>query len=232
MVPAIARKAREIMAANGYSDRIEVLARKSTDLRVGPDLPRPANLLISEILSEDLLGEGVLLSVAHAKRDLLEPGARMIPQAASIVGALAGGDRLKDSCRVERVGGFDLSQFNDFSPLKVNLPPGGGKPALLSKSAVLFDFEFSAPLPNQRRREFTFTVTQDEICLGLIQWIRVRLDETTVYENPPTSEGQPSHWNLVLHRFESPLAVRAGQRLRIAARHTATDLAIDFLGIE
>ncbi len=231
MVPAIARKAMKIVAANGYADRIEVLARKSTDLRVGHDLPRPANLLISEILSEDLLGEGVLLSIAHAKRHLLEPGAPMIPQAASIVGALAGGDLLRASCRVERVGGFDLALFNDFAALKVNLPPGGGAPTLLSKSKTLFDFEFSAPLPNQRRRELTFTVTQDELCVGLIQWIRVQLDETIVYENPPTSEGQPSHWNLVLHRFERPLAVKAGQRLQVAARHTTADLAIDFLAL-
>ncbi len=66
---AIAEAARRIVAANGLSDRISVVAKPSTELVVGVDLPEPADLLIAEIFSVQVTTEGVLL----------EPGRREAP---------------------------------------------------------------------------------------------------------------------------------------------------------
>src|SRR4051812_32730915 len=82
-VVVIAERAREIVARNGFRDRIMVVARHSTDLAVGRELSARAELLITETFSSDLLSECVLATVEHAHRHLLTPDAIVIPRAAA-----------------------------------------------------------------------------------------------------------------------------------------------------
>ena len=94
MVPALAECAATITAANGYGDVVRVLARKSNDLRAPPGdrpktraqlaelrraaagpgssrdvplLPQKADILVSEILDNGLLGEGVVPATQDAR---------------------------------------------------------------------------------------------------------------------------------------------------------------------
>jgi protein arginine N-methyltransferase 7 len=76
--PALAHVAKINVAANGYADRIRVICKHSTELDVHADLGGPADILVSEIVSDDLLGEGVLSSHADAVSRLLKPGATII----------------------------------------------------------------------------------------------------------------------------------------------------------
>ncbi|HEX8812652.1 MAG TPA: tetratricopeptide repeat protein [Terracidiphilus sp.] len=46
--PWIAAKAGEVIAANGLGDRIKLVAKRSTDLRIGVDLPDRAEVLVSD----------------------------------------------------------------------------------------------------------------------------------------------------------------------------------------
>ena len=64
----IAEAAKRIIATNGYSDRIEVINKKSTELNVGKDLEKKADLIISEILSSEFVGEGVQTSLLDANQ--------------------------------------------------------------------------------------------------------------------------------------------------------------------
>ena len=47
--PIIATTAKKIIATNGMAGTINVIAKKSNNVEVGVDLPRPADLLVSEI---------------------------------------------------------------------------------------------------------------------------------------------------------------------------------------
>lgn len=60
MNPATAWMAMDIARANGMADRLRIIAKKSTDLVLGEDLERPADVIVSEIVDNALLGEGVL----------------------------------------------------------------------------------------------------------------------------------------------------------------------------
>jgi len=82
------RMAKRIIAKNGYSDRIEVINKKSTELNVGKDLDKKADLIISEILSSEFVGEGVQPSLLDANQRLLQDNGRMIPEAGEIKIAL------------------------------------------------------------------------------------------------------------------------------------------------
>jgi predicted RNA methylase len=79
VVPAIAEKAAEIVARNGYGDRVRVVAKHSDRLDAEADMGGRADILVSEIIANNFLAEGVLPAHERAVRDLLKPGGRVIP---------------------------------------------------------------------------------------------------------------------------------------------------------
>ena len=115
-VPLIAETVQKIVERNGYADRISVLVKPSQAVQLGPDMPARANLLVHEIFSSELLGEHVLPAIEDAKQRLLEPGAEVLPSAASIMVALVGGDTLGRYLHVGRSFGFELGDFNALHP--------------------------------------------------------------------------------------------------------------------
>ena len=116
MVKVVAEKARDIVARNGYENKITVVPLKSTDARRGHEIDGRADLLVSEILSSDLLGEGVLPALEHARTELLTPEAKIIPAACGVMGFLGGAEELESRNHVAEVAGFDLSPFNESRP--------------------------------------------------------------------------------------------------------------------
>ena len=112
VVAEIAEAARAIVADNGFSPRVTVVNKKSTAMVIGKDMDERADLLVSEILASEFLGEGVLNSIEDGKRRLLKPGGKIIPARGSIQFALFGGVDIEKNIRVDTVSGFDLSGFN------------------------------------------------------------------------------------------------------------------------
>lgn len=75
----VARCAENILKANNFSDKVRVIHKRSTDLVVGEDLPRRANVLVAELFDTELIGEGALEVYKHAADHLLTPDATLIP---------------------------------------------------------------------------------------------------------------------------------------------------------
>ncbi len=76
------RLAQRSFEANGLADRITLVSGRSTHL----DLPEKADVLVSEIIGNDPLDEGILETTADAVTRLLSPGARLIPDTLQIYG--------------------------------------------------------------------------------------------------------------------------------------------------
>ena len=67
--------ARDVIAANGYSDVITVVPKRSTEM-TETDMERGrANILVTEVFDTELIGEGALVTYSHAHRNLLEVSA-------------------------------------------------------------------------------------------------------------------------------------------------------------
>ena len=64
--------AREVIAANGYSDVITVVPKRSTDMTEEDMLGGKANILVTEVFDTELIGEGALLTYSHALQNLME----------------------------------------------------------------------------------------------------------------------------------------------------------------
>jgi 2-polyprenyl-3-methyl-5-hydroxy-6-metoxy-1,4-benzoquinol methylase len=78
----IARAARALFEANGLADRITLLRGWSTKL----SLPERADVLISEVIGNEPLAEGVVGVTRDALDRLLKPDARLVPSRIRIYG--------------------------------------------------------------------------------------------------------------------------------------------------
>ncbi|VDO14257.1 unnamed protein product [Rodentolepis nana] len=78
----MAKCAENIIKANGMSDQIKVIHKRSTELVIGEDMPRKANVLVAELFDTELIGEGALEVYQHAADHLLTPDAILIPSKA------------------------------------------------------------------------------------------------------------------------------------------------------
>lgn len=220
VVPLIAQTAQGIVAANGFADRVRVVAKPSTALEVGADLPRRADVLVSEIFSSELLGEGVLPAIEDARRRLLAPGARIVPAAGSAMCALFGGEQLARNVAVGEVCGFDLSGFNAIASRKRFLHRADLGLELLTDGVEALRFEFTARdyFPDERRT-LRLPVRKAGRCHGIVQWLRIDMDGRTTFENHPLAPNAASGWQQCLYRFERPVDVRAGQVATVVAAH-------------
>lgn len=220
MVTPVARKAREVVARNGMAEKITVLEKRSDEVEVGKDLPARARILVSELFDSNVLGEGVLPSLEDAHARLLEPGATIIPRAASAMVELAGGLSLERVVRVGKCSGFDLSPLNDFSPERIIFDGTHVEYERYSEpfEALRFDFREARHAPKEQ--EISIPVTRSGLCLGVVQWLRIEVDEAARYENRPfLTEPNLTPWLHALYTFERPVQVQAGQTLRLFVGH-------------
>ena len=69
----MANCAESVIATNGFSDRIKLVRKRSTDVEVGEglDMERKANILVTEVFDTELIGEGAIGTFNHAHEHLL-----------------------------------------------------------------------------------------------------------------------------------------------------------------
>ena len=215
--PAIADVATRIVAANAYVERIRVVTGNSTELDVDADLEGRADVIVSEIVSNNLLAEGVLQTLADATTRLLAPGGQMIPAGGGVMIALGSWTTVEERA-VAMVDGFDLSGFNALAQVPRTVALSDATLALHSEAVPLLTFDFTAAPPREpHRATLTLTATGGPIG-GVVQWIRLQLDAEGVYENRPGPDAK-SHWGAQYYPFDKPLDVPAGTAVRIAGVH-------------
>ena len=224
-VESIAETAAEIVQRNGFGERVKVIAKRSTQLAVGVDLPERADVLISEILSDKLLEEGVINSTVHARRQLLKPNGVMIPRAIAAVVRLAGGDFLREATMVDRIDGFDLTPFNRFVANSISISMEAGQIETYSDDIEVFRFDLMADNHRPEERQLQMTARRTGTVIGLLQWLRLQLDDTESFENRPTDTVTPSAWRQVFYPFTRPLEVRQGETVALWAAHDVVSMA-------
>jgi predicted RNA methylase len=219
-VTALAETARRVVAANGYGDRITVVAKHSTALQIGADMAEKADLLISEILSNEFLYEGVVPSLTDALRRLLKPGGQIIPAAGSIKVALLGGEAAAPYLRVDDVCGFDMREFNAVVSRKKIIPAKYFDGTLLSDDSCAFTFDFAAlDKISAEKKTLRIPVRSGGLCYGIIQWFHLQMDDEVAFENHPTVEKPATSWTYPVYLFDQPVHVEKDQTVLVTATH-------------
>lgn len=224
MNPAVADAAADIVALNGHADRVRVVAKRSTELDVEADMGGRADVLVSEIVSADMLGEAVLPVMEDAARRLLKPGGRMIPSSGQLRVALAYWAGLEDR-RLGKVAGFDVTPFNRLDRNPQRLKVGDDGIEIRSRPADLFNFDFASGGPFRPRQARLELIATGGPVNGVIQWIRLQLDGEITYENRP-APGASSCWAALFYPFEQELDPAAGSAVPVRGQHSRHGLRI------
>lgn len=222
MNPAVVAAAREIVARNGYGDRVTVVHSHSDILDLDRHMGgQRADLLVSEIISNNMVDQGVMPAHARAARDLLVPGAPVIPARGRIRVALVE-DVRPTAQPLGTIDGFDLSPFNRLAP-SVRLTREGRGLEMRSDAAGLFDFDFSG-VPLESVRASADCVSSGGRVNGVVQWIELDMDgHGSMYDNAP---GNASCWSPLVYPFERTVETRAGDVLTVHGAHDGRALSI------
>nr|WP_319566045.1 methyltransferase domain-containing protein [uncultured Rhodoferax sp.] len=212
---AVAATARQIIAANGLADRIAVVGKHSTALDPETDMGERADILVSEIVSNDLLSEGVRPAHADAVARLLKPSGQVIPAAGSVRAALAF-DSSAASRRMGIVSGFDLRAFNRLARPCYEIEPGRQQLELRSNPSNVFTFDFGTSEPAGDRRSRLSLASSGGIVNGIVQWISLNLDTAGRYENQP-KPSVSSCWAALFWPFAESLPTCCGDIIEIGA---------------
>ena len=235
MSEPIAWAAKEIIANNGYSDRIKVIAKPSTQLVVGVDMAKRATLLVSEILDNKLLGEDALPSLRHAVDHLVEPGAPTIPRAARIKAMLVEAPTRRKTNPLREVCGFDVSQFEQFRDkrrfLTVMLEHEDLRPLSGVITALELDFADLPPATQEtdpNRHVLEVEARASGRVQGVAFWFELDVDEEASVSSG--AGGELKHWQQNLHLFPHDVPVNTGDTLRLEV--TQSDQTIRFIAPE
>ena len=215
---SISEIAKKIISKNGFGNKITVTNKKSTELNLGNDLSQKADIIISEILSSEFVGEGIQSSIIDAEKRLLKEGGKMIPEAGEIkLALLQSNSIIEELCFTGIINGYDLSDFNQVTGNKFSAKVSHSNVSFLSSKNIAFSFNFySKNIIKKEVKIIKFTVSKSGICLGLITWIKVNLFQDIYLENDPSCLNN-SHWSTPIYTFENPLKVSKGDIIRIKA---------------
>jgi precorrin-6B methylase 2 len=221
---SIARTAAKVIAANGFADRITVIEGWSTRV----DLPERADVLISEILGNEPLGESLLESTKDAVERFLKPGGRLLP---SEIRLYAQPLTLPDELVAEQV--FSKSKIArwqkwyglDFAPLtEMNarmrgiemLPPQDLVDCPLLSEPVLLE---TIDLSNIQQTSFTRSVTvrlnEAGLLNGLLIGFRLQLAPGVWLSTLPGEADEDNHWLAAARVLPDAYTVRPGDIFRI-----------------
>ena len=216
MVPLLAQKAREIVATNGFQEQVTVLCKKSNYLEIGADLPEKADILITEIFDAGFLGEDAVVSVNHARKYLLKPGAVILPRGGTIIGTLLESRKLWEEGAVHDACGFDLKPFNQFCDSKSCKYVQNFPHRRLTRDFEIFDFDFMGDPITEEIKEIPLEINHGGTLHAMVYWFRLQLDEETTLETGIEDE---SCWMAAVQLLADPVEMVPGKKLTLLAQH-------------
>lgn len=222
-VPVIAAAATEIVTYNRLAGRIQIIPKSSLDLVIGTDLPRKADLIVTEIFDCGLLGEEALPTIRHARQHLLRKGGHMIPQAARVYAALFESEQVHRLNHAETAYGFDVTAFNrlathGYFPVRLNT----WCHRLLTQPQEIFRFDFLHDSLQPAERPVNFAISNTGRCHGVVFWFELDLNDHIHISNSP--DNLSTHWMQAVQCFPSPLDVAEAEVVEAKAMHNDTSI--------
>lgn len=228
MVRPVVEAARTVVAANGYSDKITIIGKKSDELILGIDIPDRLDLLVTETIDSALIGEGIIPIIKHARQYLLKENARILPVGARVSGCLIESDVIYGMNHAETAVGLDVSKFNALSTLgafPVRLKMFHHR--FLSAPFDVCQFDFQSGSLEKRTFRIPLHVEQDGRCHGVVFWFDLDIDKDTMFSSSPTNS--KTHWKQAVQCFPAPVPVKSGQSmtLNVVQDLTAFDFTLE-----
>lgn len=223
---ALADTARAIVDRNGLSGRITVVAKQSTGLVIGEDLPQPADILITEIFDTGLLNEGCLETISDARTRLLSPDAVILPARATVVAAPIQCPAIAAERHVTEAAGFDVTPFNALAPrqyIQTDLSRYDWQ--MLAPPASLFHFDFSRDGADGAESEIRLVPIADGTAHAVALWFSLVLDDAATIATGPMDP--PTHWRQAVCALNPPVEFKQNEPVILTARHNGRKILVD-----
>lgn len=220
--PVLAATAREIIDRNGFDNKITVIEKHSSQIVIGEDMPVRADVMVTEIFDNGLVGEGALPTIAHAWQALLKPNAEVIPQRAVLKACLISSPHFQSYHTVNEVCGFDLSPIaalaHPLSYKDINYDfKTSGTDTALSKPLTLFEWGFSQTPVQSFSVQLSVDALKNGNANAVRLWFDLHLGENIVFstQNPHPQD----HWRQVCQIIRAPLDVKKNSAVTLHASY-------------
>ncbi|KAK8516334.1 hypothetical protein V6N13_047038 [Hibiscus sabdariffa] len=202
----MAKLMRKVLHRNGMGKAINLINKRSDELKVGVDIPSRADALVSEILDSELLGEGLIPSLQHAYDKLLVENPLTVPYRAVTYGQLVESTYL---WKLHDLYGIEAKASDDFQECA-------------SKS--------------RRETEVQIKAIDDGNIHALVSWWVLQLDRegTVFYSTAPRWINSPAnigngnwcdHWKQCVWFFRGKGMPVSGGEVLLEATHTETSVS-------
>lgn len=232
--------AHAVFSANGVIDQITLVEGWSTRVPV-ERIPERADLLISEIIGNEPLGEGLLESTRDAVTRFLKPGGRLIPMAIQIYALPMSlphdliAEQLFTPTRVKQWQtryGVDFSpllEFNQFAQATdLILPQDLADCNALSAPILLNAIDLADIQEITFERHAQGHATEDGQINALFIGFRLQLTPTLWLSTLPDEADDDNHWLASVKVFAEPLTVAEGDAIRVRYRYDSDSRLHDF----
>ncbi|XP_069154856.1 protein arginine N-methyltransferase 1.6 isoform X6 [Solanum lycopersicum] len=197
---------RKVLHANGMQRKIRIINKRSDELEVGVDMPSRADVLVSEILDSELLGEGLIPTLQHAHDQLLVDNPKTVPYRATVYGQLVESTdlwKLHDLYNTEKEvldeiclvpEGMDSALCVKRQQFSMHCDALEEDIKLLSEPFKVFDFDFWRRPDSHRVTKLSVQATDTGAVHAVISWWLLQLDEkgTIFYSTAPKWISCPS----------------------------------------
>ncbi|XP_072308641.1 protein arginine N-methyltransferase 7 [Eucyclogobius newberryi] len=237
----MAQAARRIVDRNGFSDKIKIINKHSTEVTVGAcgDMRSRANVLITELFDTELIGEGALPSYEHAHAHLMRAECEAVPHRARVYAQLVQCERLWSWAHLRplSVGPSQLLPYRALDSCAGShavcdvqmsqVPPHSF--TALSPRLTAFTVDFSKAVssePQTHRCRFVAQCSGQaqvvlswwDICMDPDDSIVCSMAPSWTYEDPSSAPWR-DHWMQSVYFLPEQSAVTQGEELCVSVSH-------------
>ena len=228
----IGKSAKSIFEANGLANRITLIEGWSTQI----NLPEQADVLISEIIGNEPLGERVLETTVDALKRLLKPNARLIPNRVKIFGlpiAIPQTELIKHTFAAETLQNWKSWYGIDFSPL-IDITRNSSQtfyinPSLASdwktlcKPVLLADVDFNGVSQLTIDNTMSVTTNASGQLNGVLVYFELELGPITRLSTHPEKADKDCSWRSPVWILTDPLNLQTGDRFTVSYKYRVTE---------
>ena len=194
--PLLHRVARNVVDANGFSDKITLINAHSRELQSLGIIKEPIDVFVTETIGTQGLDEGIL-TIFEDVKPLLSPKAKVIPESVKFKHCLVNMSGIREQVEVlHPILGVDLRALND--EVKSNRlfwmnPIEQWRELSTTGETLVFDLLDFRPTDCTQRMQ----ITSENICDGMLNWAEFQLSKDVSIETRYRYFG--SNWENSVH---------------------------------
>jgi len=211
----IINQAREIVAANGFSNVITLVKGKVEEIELPVD---KVDIIISEWMGYFLLYESMLDTVLFARDKWLVPGGMIFPDKASLyVCAIEDAEYRAEKIDFwDNVYGFNMSCIKKIALLEPLVDVCDPK-QIISDACCVLDIDLYKVTKEQLdfASDFELNIKRNDYCHALVAYFNVEFSKTHTqlrFSTGPRSKY--THWKQTVFYLDDQVMVNAGEKLQ------------------